>query len=497
MSDVPPDEGTPPAAPADPVDPVEAEDPLAADKRTMAIGGAAMVALILVGVVSAQLFARGGCVAVADPQPVTDAASDVAPAELIGELLGVDGAAIVTAIERIAGVPVTTATAVGAAEGLLTLDEGLVAAGATVTSFDDSLTPVATFETTDRLVGDGPTVYAVAVANEVTGQADALVPLAGADLAVGTCVDTAVVGSSFAFLLGAGDGQLLLLRADEDGDRPELQLRDDESGAIWDARIVLPAGPPGTLAERTSAGLGPEVVVAARRVGPQEETDSPAVTVHDRGDGTELAAVTSTALATGSGLDEAQPIRWQVAAVGTTTALLHGRPDPSEADEDAPVVDDGVLVLLDLANGAVTAAFDGVGSLVAAATDPVATDDRFAVATATAGGTDELARVTASGQLEVQGVSVDDTHLAWFGDGLLAAGGDQLVRTGPSGEPDVEQVPGAHLADLVTTADGRVAVLLTATSDDATSPDADGRSVLVVTTRTGDLVSGPTTSTDG
>jgi hypothetical protein len=495
VSDVPPDEGTPPAAPADPV---EAEDPLAADKRTMVIGGAAMVALILVGVVSAQLFARGGCVAVADPQAIADAPSEAPPAELIGDRLGADGAAIVAAIERTAGVPVTTASAVGDADGLLALEEGVVAVGPTVTSFDASLTPIATFDTTDRLVGGGSTIYDVAVANEVTGQADALVPLSGADLDVGTCVDTAVVGSPFAFLLGGGDGQLLLLRADEDGDRPELQLRDDESGALWDARIVLPTGPPGTLAERTSAGLGPEVVVAARRVGPQEETASPAVTVHDRADGTERVTVDASDLATASQLDEASPTRWQVAAVGETTALLHGRPDPSDADEDAPVADDGVLVLLDLEDGEVTAVTDGVGPLVAAVPDPAASADLYGVATASTEGADELRLVTADGEAETLTARVADTHLAWLGDGLLAAGGDQLVRTGPTGEPAVEELPGARVTDLLTTTDGRVAVLLTSASDgDATTSDADRPSVLVVTTRTGDLVSGPTTSDGG
>jgi hypothetical protein len=495
VADVPPDEGTPPAAP---VDPVEAEDPLAADKRTMVIGGAAMVALVLVGVISAQLFARGGCVAVAEPQAVTDAQSEVPPDELIGDVLGADGAAIVAAIERTAGIPVTTASAVGETDGLLALDEGVVAVGPTVTSFDASLTPIATFDTTDRLVGSGATIYDVAVANDLTGQADALVPLSGADLAVGTCVDTAVVGSPFAFLLGGGDGQLLLLRADEDGDRPELQLRDDESGAVWDARIVLPTGPPGTLAERTSAGLGPDVVVAARRVGPQEETTSPAVTVHDRADGTERFTVGATDLAAASQLDEATPIRWQVAAVGETTTLLHGRPDPSDPDEDEQVAADGVLALLDLEDGEVTAVIDGVGPLVTAVPDPRASADRYAVATASVDGADELRLVTADGGAEPLTARVADTHLAWLGDGLVAAGGDQLVRTGPSGEPAVEELPGARVTDLLTTADGRVAVLLTRPADgDGTTSDGDRPSVLVVTTRTGDLVSVPTTSDGG
>jgi hypothetical protein len=486
VSDVPPG-GSAPTEPAD------AEDPLAADKRTMLIGGAAMVALILVGVVSAQLFARGGCAAVADPRPVAEAADDVPPAELVGELLGVDGEAAIEAIERTAGVPVTTAAAVGDADHLLPLDDGLVAAGPTVTSFDGSLTPTSTFETDDRLVGGGPTVYAVAVANDATGQADALVPLAGSALDVGACVDTAVVGSPFAFLLGAGDGQLLLLRADEDGDRPELQLRDDESGALWDTRIVLPAGPPGTLAERTSAGLGPDTVVAARRVGPQEETVSPAVTAHDREDGTERFALDGATLAGASQLDGAGPVRWEVAAVGATTALLHGRPDPSDAAADAPIHADGVLVLLDLGSGDVTTTITGVGPPVDVARDPAAPDDRYAVATASRDGDDELRLITAGGQADPVTTSLSDTHLAWLGDAAFAAGGDRLVRIDPAGDATDEVVDGARIVDLVATADGRVAVLLTA---EAAGDEAGGDAVLVVTTPAGDLVSAPTTSAD-
>jgi hypothetical protein len=495
VSEVPPGDDTRvgPSDPSVPSDPAAAEDPLAADKRTMVIGGTAMVVLILVGVISAQLFARGGCAAVADPRPVTGAAGEVTPAELVGEVLGIDGEAAIGAIERTAGVPVTTAAAVGDAEHLLPIEDGLIAAGPTVTSFDAALTPVSTFETSDRLVGGGPTVYDVAVANEATGQADALVSLSGPALDVGTCVDTAVVGSPFAFLLGAGDGQLLLLRADEDGDRPELQLRDDESGALWDTRIVLPAGPPGALAERTSAGLGPDTVVAARRVGPQEETTSPAVIAHDREDGTERFALDAATLARTSELDGAAPIRWEVAAVGATTALLHGRPDPSDAADDAPVATDGVLVLLDLAAGDVTTTVAGVGPLVATALDPAAPDDRYAVATATRDREDELRLIDADGRTDPLVTALSDTHLAWLGDTALAAGDDRLVRIDPAGDADDEVVDGARIDDLVATADGRVAVLLTA---EAEGDEAGGDAVLVVTTRSGDLEPAPTTSAD-
>jgi hypothetical protein len=486
-----------------PGDPAAAEDPLAADRRTMVIGGAAMVALILVGVVSAQLFARGGCVSIVEPGPVTDVDTEVAPADLLRDELGVDGAAIVAALESVAGVPVTTAAAVGDAHRVLPLDEGLVTAGRTVTSFDGSLTAVSTFDTDAAVVGSGPTVYEATIANEATGQTDALVPLTGSDLDVGTCVDTAVVGSPFAFHLTADDGQLLLLRADEDGDRPELQLRDDESGAIWDTRIVLPAGPPGTLAERSSAGLGPDAVVTARRTSPQEEEPVPAVFVHEREDGEERHALDGSELATATGLDPDAPVRWEVASVGTTTALLHGRPDPADAPEDAPVATDGALVLIDLLAGDVISTVTDVGPVLDGVRDPLLDRDRYLVATATAGGGDPELRLVAG---DGDAVSVDDApdgsaHLAWLGDGAIAGGDGEVLRVGPAGATVAEPVEGVRVADVTVTTDGRVAVLLVAADDASVDQDGDGGedthggAVLVVTTRTVDVVS--TTSTDG
>src|SRR5690606_14942716 len=132
----------------------------------------------------------------------------------------------------------------------------------------------------------------------------------------------------------------------------DLELRDPERGAIWDARLHLPGGPPGTLAERFTARLGPDTVVAARRVGPQEEDGMPAAVVVARADGADRLSLTQDELLDAAQLEADVPIRWQVAAVGDSSALLHGRPDPSDVADDAPPATDGSLVLIDLEDGA-------------------------------------------------------------------------------------------------------------------------------------------------
>jgi hypothetical protein len=468
VADQDPGEATPASAPA------EAEDPLAADRRTLVIGAGAMVALILVGVVSAQLFARGGCADVVEPRPA-DAVATGAPAEDVVDehLAPVDGLRAVDILEQVAGAPVEVGIPVGEASEVVVLGDGLLTTGPTVTSVDAGLTPVATFTTDHVVVGDGSAVFDVAVANEQTGQADALVGLRGTDLDVGTCVDTAVVGSPFAFLLGGGEGELLLLRADEDGDNPDLQLRDARAGARWDARLQLPAGPPGTLAERLSAGLGPETVVAARRVGPQEETELPALVSVDRGDGAVQLELGATDLADAAGLDSTGPIRWQVAAVGEGTALVHGRPDLMDAPELASgeVRADGVLLLLDLASGEPLGAVEGVGPLAHAAVDA---GDRYAVATETPDNEAEtVTLLEAAGAVVDVGPLVADARLAWSGGAVLVAGRDSLTRLAPDAAPSPTILVGGRFVDLTTTSDGRVAALVAARDG--------GETVLLVT----------------
>ncbi|WP_052668929.1 hypothetical protein [Nitriliruptor alkaliphilus] len=474
----------PPAGvPARAAPPAETEDPLAADRRTLVIGASSMVGLILVGVVSAQLFARGGCDTIVTPEPAAPVATAGAPEDVIDEQLGpVDGARAVDILEQAAGAPVVAAIPVGDATRVAALGDGLVTTGGTVTSFDRSLTPIATFSTGDPVVGDGDTVYDLALASEVTGHIDAFVPLIGTDLDVGTCVDTALVGSPFAFLLDAGDGELLLLRAEEDGDAPDLQLWDPEEGARWDQRLTLTAGPPGTLAERLTARLGPGTVVATRRVGPQEEVGGPALVAITRADGTERFAIDGEVLAGFAELDPADPIRWEVAAVGHDTVLVHGRPDPQDAPEtgDGEGPADGSLVLLDLADGSPLTAIPGVGPVQEAAadlTDPAA-DDRYAIAVGRGEGRGaDTVFLTADGTSISLGSLIDDARFAWVDDAVVVAGRDSLSRLTPTTEiPTVAVLVGGRFADVTLTADGRVAALVTARDG--------GDAVLLVTTPT-------------
>jgi hypothetical protein len=93
-------------------------------------------------------------------------------------------------------------------------------------------------------VGSGLHLYSLALTNPLTGQVDALQPL-DEELEGLTCQDTALVGSPLAFHLAASDGQLLVLRVEEDGDEPELELRDPVAGQVWAAGLRLPTAPAG------------------------------------------------------------------------------------------------------------------------------------------------------------------------------------------------------------------------------------------------------------
>lgn len=475
--------------PAGPAEPAEAEDPLAADRRTLVIGGVSMVVLILIGVVSAQLFARGGCTSILSPGPAAAVATDVAPEAVVDEHLHpVDGDRAVDIVEQVAGARVVAAIPVGEANRVAPLDGGLLTAGRTVTSLDDQLTPVATVTTDDVVVGDGPAVHAVTIPDERSGQTDAFVPLRGTDLDVGTCIDTAVVGAPFAFHLDAGGGQLLLIRADEEGQGPHLDLRGPDGRSVWEADLDLPGGPPGTMAERLTGRLGPDTVVAARRVSPQEEGAAPAVFAVSRDDGSPRFTVDGDTLAAAAGLDPADPIRWQVAAVGPTTALVHGRPDRLDAEPTGvgQPREDGSLVLLDLRDGQPLTARTDVGPVTAAAADRHATDvpDRYILATGRSdGGSDELAFLDAEGEHTSLGSLLAQPRFAWLDGTVLVAARDSLSRLGPQdATPAVHVLVGGRFADVTLTEDGRVATLVT--------PRDGDEAVLLVTEPVDDLATG-------
>jgi hypothetical protein len=263
------------------------EDPMSADRRTLITAALAMVALIIVGVVGAAIFTRSACSVIA-PEPVAapGPSGDVEAvlAEALGDLSEQERTGLLDGLQILAGGDgeVALAADVGAADALTDLDGNLVATGeATSVLSSHAEVPGAEFDEEATIVGDGASLYAVAIVNELTGQVDALAAL-GPDLAEQDCTDTATVGVPLAFHLDAGDGHLLLFRVDDDGDGPHLELRGSD-GPLWDADVAVGSGPPGVLAERLTAELGDGLLVAARRSLPDE--DAPALAAHELGDG--------------------------------------------------------------------------------------------------------------------------------------------------------------------------------------------------------------------
>lgn len=339
----------------------EVEDPLAADKRTLAIGAASMVGLVAVGVVSAQLFVTGGCGDFGEP-----GAASASPV-VIGDVFD---AAQRDALAATYGTPFDEAYEVpGDADRLAALPDGFAATGATVTAFDGAGAPRAQIEVPGTVVGDGATLFDVALANELTGQVDAFTPIDAATLEPGACTDTAVVSEQFAFLLDARDGQLLQLRIDEDGDDPAIELRDGD-GQVSELRLELPAGPAGVLGERVSGAIAGDVVVVARRVAADDPGAAIVVADADGGERrieVDRAALVATLRAGGVlddlGDDDA-PLVVEVVTADADEAVLQVRAATTTGERPADPADPtsgSVALTLDLATGdlAVLAATTG------------------------------------------------------------------------------------------------------------------------------------------
>ncbi len=336
---------------------------MAADRRTLVIGALAMVGLVLVGVVSGSLFARSACADIA-PQATTAPDADGDPGLLLdalGALPAEQLAAIRTALDDLTVPlgPITGVAAVDGATALAATGQGVVALGDDVVALAGQGDRVAAAVSlaAGTAVGDGDHLYSLALTNPLTGQVDALQPL-DEDLTGLTCQDTALVGSPLAFHLAAGEGQLLVLRIDEDGDDPELELRDPVAGQVWSAELVLPAAPAGLAGARLTAGFGPDVVVAGTRTTPGEE--APVLTAVARGDGAELWTLDRDELAASdAGLSEEGPTRAEVVAVGDELALVvlrevdgEGRAD-EEAEQDARALGPQRLLAVGRSDGTV------------------------------------------------------------------------------------------------------------------------------------------------
>ena len=269
------------------------DDPLSADRRVLIVGAVSMVLLVLVGVVSASIFTRSACAGIA-PDAVTAGAVgelDTVLADGLGDLFDDER---VTLESYLSGPlveafgPVRGAVDVTGADRLAPVGEagdGLVAA------LGDTTTVLETGEVAVRdaaevgngtVVGSGTTLYSLALTNPGTGQTDAIVPM-DASLAGGDCLDTATVGTSFAFYLAADAGQLALFRVEEDGEFPQVEVRDAQQGQVWNSPLDAPEIPPGVTGGRLSAGLGEDLMVVGRRAAVDDE--APAVSAFGRADG--------------------------------------------------------------------------------------------------------------------------------------------------------------------------------------------------------------------
>lgn len=353
--------GSPPSAPTG-VPAPRPEDPAggaSGDKRTLVIAVVVMFSLVLVGVVSGALFNRSACATI-DPDPV--AAGSAGGSGTVEEVLTAAFAdtgevtrdamagALDTLSEQLG--PITGIAEVAGASSLGRSDRGVAALGPVTSVLNPQGSEVlARVDVGDgQVVGGGDTLYAVAAVNELTGQIDATVPL-DRDLAALTCVNTSLINSPLAFALDAGDGELLLLRIDEDGGEPELELRDAVQGRVWGPPLDIGLAQPGVQGERLTGRLGPEVVVTGLRTIDGDET--PVLTAVDRRTGAIIWTVDRAAL--GERLSASFPQFVEVLAVGEDLALIGIGPDPQldEVEASAAAEVPTRVVALDPVDGSV------------------------------------------------------------------------------------------------------------------------------------------------
>jgi hypothetical protein len=446
------------------------DDPMSADRRVLTVAAISMVALVLVGVVSAQLFARSACGAI-DPRPHGDriAGADLEAALTDGlpDLGGPSIDALATAVDTVAALvgPVTGAADVRGADRLAIVDGEVAALGRITTVLAGASTEVRATRDLDEgtVVGDGATLYSLALVNELTAQVDAIQPLDG-DLGPGTCVDTATVGTPLAFHLDAGAGELLLLRTEEDGDEPAVELRDAVAGRVWSTPVDVGTAPAGVLAERVAGRLGEDLVVVGRRIGQDE--DEPAVVALDRADGEQRWSLPIGALVGSAPPGDGQV--WPtVLTVGDELALV-----ALAREEDRAAA---TVVALDVADGTVRWHLDTPVEPLAAATS-VGTDGEGAVWLAARVADEvELLRLTADGE-RVTGSSLpgDDAALAHLdADTAVLGSGATLLVSDPDGQQAVTSdarvldlaADGSRLHVLYGTDEGAVVVSFAVAGD--------------------------------
>ena len=407
-----------------------AADPAAearADRRVVLIALAVMVALVLFGVGFASLFAATNCRRL-EPDLLTaprGAAVDGAARDLLVAAGASPGAVdtleaqhgpVRAAVTLPLAAPLRIGPAPTGVGSVLVTGDGVAVVDAT-----GVVSAAATFSADVTVVGDGVAVYALVVGNTLTGQVDALRPLVpGADgLTAGTCVDTSAVGSPLAFLHDARDGRLLGLRTDEDGSEAVLELRDHVRGRVWAPPVALPRAPAGLQGARTSAALGPDVAVLARRIADTDDTDvggDGALRAFGRTDGTLRWTVDAATVRAALPADlAAEPaLRLEVAHVDATRARIIAFPD---VGPDAPLP---------------PPTFGPLGALQdldpRAAVLDVALDDAALMRATVPVGRDGAARDALRADVATAGLAADDVLATPDGTWLLV--GDLLVRLG-------------------------------------------------------------------
>ncbi len=322
-----------------------------------------MVALVGVGVVSGALFATSACDDIApEAAAAGSAGSDPAGAGIdLARAAGLTERELDEAVTTLVG-PLGALTGVAevtGASGLASGPTGPVALGSTTTILgaDGSAIEASAAVADGTVVGSGETLYGLALTNELTGQVDALQPL-DTELRGLTCVDTALVGSPLAFHLDAGRGELLLLRVEEDGEEPMLELRDPVAGRVWAADLELATAPAGLAGARLTARMGHDLVVAGTRVHPGDE--APALTAVARADGGARWTVDRDELVAGGAASaDGGAMRTEVAAVGDSMVLVGlravegGGGADEEAEQDALASGAHHLVAVDPSDGRV------------------------------------------------------------------------------------------------------------------------------------------------
>lgn len=440
---------------------------MSADRRTLAVAAVAMVVLVGVGVVSASIFTRSACEGLTlNPVPAATSGGDV-DAVLEEALADVDEEVVGRTVERLeslaGGQPLPSgiggsghlmgAADVGPARQLTGLGGGLAATGQRITATSGPHAEPTAVELDEpaRVVGDGGHLYALAIGNEVTGQVDGMVAL-NAGLDGGECLDTARVGVRLPFHLDAADGQLLLLRVEDDGEDPEIEVRGAD-GSMWSEPDELGPSPPGALAERLTGRLDGDLVVTARS--PVTDDDAPALTVRDRGNGAvrwEHSAVDLDGLAPAG----EQPLEVETVDVTDELVLV-----ALSREEQAPVLlvalarDDGRPVWTsDLDAQGVPRAVGTIGG------DIVLLSPRDVVDADAEERTFEVARLAAEdGTVRTLYSASGDRASAVLVDSrvVLAVDGE-VVRVDPDGQAHAVSVP-LPVRDLHTVA-GRVALLV-------------------------------------